>query len=112
MRRTARALLGTTAVSLVAIAVGPVGTAIAAPPIVTITSPLNGSVSNNPTPLFRGRVEVASGEVTLIIYKGPTTKGAFVQELSPTRLVSDGTWSLGPAEFLSDGTYTAQAFQS
>src|SRR5438270_8211194 len=81
MRRTAKVLLRTTVVSCVAMAAGPVGTAIAAPNV-TITSPLNGSVSNKPTPSFKGRVEVAGGEVTLRIYKGPTAVGMPIQTMS------------------------------
>ena len=42
------------AVSLIAIAVGPVGTAAGAPPNVTIATPANGSVSSNQTPVFSG----------------------------------------------------------
>jgi hypothetical protein len=98
-------------VSLVAMAVGPVGTAIAAPPNVTIASPLNGSVSNNQTPSFSGLAEEASGEVTLRIYKGPTAEGTAMQEFG-TVLFSLGAWSVGPAELLEDGTYTAQATQT
>ena len=109
--RRARWLLGAAAVSLVAMAVSPVGTAIAAPPNVTITSPLTGSVSNNKTPSFSGLAEEAGGAVTLRIYKGPTAEGTVIQELS-TLLLSLGAWSLGPAEPLEDGTYTAQASQT
>ena len=109
--RRARWLLRAPAALLVAMAVGPVGTAIAAPPNVTITSPLNGSVSNNPTPSFSGLGEEAGGAVTLRIYKGPTAEGTAIQELS-TLLLSLGAWSLGPAERLEDGTYTAQATQT
>jgi len=98
-------------VSLVVVAVGPVATATAAPPIVTITSPLNGSVSNKQAPSFSGHTEEADGEVTLKIYAGPTAQGTVIQALS-TRLFSPGgTWSVGPAKLLKDGTYTAQATQ-
>src|SRR2546421_726875 len=112
MRRTARVLLRATVVSLVTMAAGPVGTAIAAPTTVTIMSPLNGSVSNNPTPSFKGRVEEARGELTLTIHKGLSAGGALIQELPPTRLFSGGAWVVGPAELLNDGTYTAQATQT
>ena len=111
MRRAGRELLRGVAVSLVAMAVGPVGAAIAAPPKVTIASPLNRSVSNNQTPSFSGLAEDASGAVTLRIYNGPTAEGPAIQELS-TVLVSGGTWSLGPAEPLKDGTYTVRATQT
>jgi Bacterial Ig-like domain len=111
MRRARKGLLRVAAVSLVAMAVGPAGTAIAAPPNVTMTSPLNGSVSNSQTPSFSGLAEEHSGEVTLRIYEGPNTGGTVIQELS-TLLLSFGAWSLGPAERLEDGTYTAQATQT
>jgi hypothetical protein len=111
MRRAARGLLLAAAVSLVAMTVGSVGTGIAAPPNVTIASPLNGSVSNNQTPSFSGLAEEHIGAVTLRIYNGPTAEGTVIRELS-TLLLSDGTWSLGPVELLEDGTYTAQASQT
>ena len=111
MSGTANVLLRTTVVSCVAMAAGPVGTAIAAPNV-TITSPLNGSVSNNPTPSFKGRVQEAGGAVTLRIYKGPTAEGIVIQKMSTALLSSGGMWSVGPAKLLTDGTYTAQATQT
>jgi len=92
-------------------AVGPVSTAIAAPPIVTITSPLNGSVGNNQTPSFSGLAQEGSDPVTLRIYPGPRADGTATQELI-TLLFSGGTWSLDLTEVLKDGIYTAQASQS
>jgi hypothetical protein len=100
------------AVSLAAMAVGPLDTAIAAPPNVTITSPLNGSVSNNQTPSFSGLAEEAGGEMTLRLYNGTTAAGTAVQELSTLLFSLGGTWYVGPAEALGDGTYTAQATQT
>jgi hypothetical protein len=99
-------------VSFVAMAVGQVGAAIAAPPNVTIASPLNGSVSTNPTPSFSGLAEAVGGEVTLRIYMGPTIAGTAIQEMSTLLLSLRGMWSLGPAELLKVGTYTAQATQT
>ncbi len=87
-------------------------TAIAAPPSVTIANPLNGSVSNNQTPSFSGLAEEGSGDVSLRIYEGWNTQGTVVQELSTLLFSAGGRWSLGPAELLSDGTYTAQAAQT
>jgi hypothetical protein len=112
MRRGGRGLLGAVEVSLVALAVGPLATAMAAPPSVTITSPLNGSVSNVQTPSFSGLGEEAGGEVTLRIYAGPTAEGTAVQELSTVLLSLGGAWSLGPAELRKEGTYTARATQT
>ena len=93
MTRAGRELLRATAVLLVAMAVEPLGTAIAAPPNVTITSPLNGSVSNVQTPSFSGLAEAASGEVALRIYNGSTPAGPVVEELG-TLLIESGTWTL------------------
>jgi len=118
--RFAVALLG-------AFAVGPVTVAAAQPPadppILQITSPLNGSATNNQTPSFSGTTndifneerlffeEVSpSEEVKLKIYPGTRAKGTLVQELTtPTFL--DGTWSFSLPEALSPGTYTAKAEQ-
>ncbi len=111
MRRAGEALWRAAAISLVVMAVGSVGTSIATPPSVTISSPLNGSVNNNQTPSFSGLADEASGKVTLKIYSGPTAEGAAIQELS-TLLLLAGAWSLGPTEPLNDGTYTAQARQT
>jgi hypothetical protein len=77
---------------------------------VTISTPLDGSVSANATPPFSGRANADGGEVTLRIYPGPTVEGAAIQELS-TVLISGGGWSLGPVELLPAGLYTAQATQ-
>jgi large repetitive protein len=105
MRRAGRAFLRAVVVSLVAVVVGPVGTAMATLPIVTIESPANGSVTNNPTPSFNGTAEAASGEVTLTIYEGPTA----IQALKTSAL--SGAWSV-PTEPLNPGTYTAKATQT
>src|SRR5665213_1978427 len=111
MSTVQRALLRAVLGALVVVAVGPVGTAMAAPPNVTIKSPTNGSVSNNQTPSFNGTAEAASGKVTLTIYEGPSViGGTFVQALETSAPV--GTWSVGPAASLNPGTYTAQATQT
>jgi hypothetical protein len=113
MRRAASRLLRAAALSLVALAVGPLAAAIAAPPVVTIGSPLNGSVSNKSTPSFSGLGEEDGGDLTLSIYRGPTVQGIAVQHLKLGSLLFSpgGRWSLGPAKLLEDGTYTAQATQ-
>src|SRR5450755_1856093 len=86
MSAVQRALLS----ALVALAFGPVSTAMAAPPTVTIESPPNGSVSNNQTPSFSGLAEELAGEVTLNLYKGPTATGTVIQEFKTLPLL--GTW--------------------
>jgi hypothetical protein len=97
-------------VSSAVIALGHVGIASAAPPDVSITSPLNGSISNNQTPTFSGLEEEGAGAVQLNVYEGSTAGGTIVQELS-TALFSMGMWSLELPKALKDGTYTAQATQ-
>src|SRR5580692_8301146 len=111
MRLAGRGLLRAAAMSLVATAAGLAGTAIAAPPNVTITSPPNGSESSSATPSFSGLAEAGGGEVTVRIYEGPTAKGTPIQE-SGTPVSAGGTWSLEPAKPLTNGTYTAQATQA
>jgi Bacterial Ig-like domain len=112
MRSAGNGLAQAVALVLVAMAVGPVANSVAAPPDVTITSPADKSVSNNPTPSFMGLAEEGSGEVALRIYGGPIATGPVVQELSTTLLGFGDTWSLGPTELLNDGTYTARASQT
>jgi len=92
------------------IVLGHAETALATPPDLAITSPLNLSVSNDPTPSFSGLAEEGDHEVAVDIYEGLIAAGPVIQELAPTRVFwPDGSWSIGPAEPLSDGTYTAQA---
>jgi len=99
-------------VLLVAIAVSPPLSAVAAPPSVTIASPLNGSVSNNQTPSFSGIAEAGVSLVTLRLYKGPTAEeGAAIQELTTLPFPLDA-WSLELAKPLEGGTYTARASQT
>ncbi len=113
MKGAGRRLLRVAVVSLVAIVAGPVGAAIAAPPSVTIESPLNGSVHENQTPSFSGHAALLGGEVTLKIYRGTSATGPVIQELSTLLLSPYGTWSLGPTEPLEIGIYyTAQAAQT
>ena len=111
MRRAARGLLRAVAFLLVALAVGPVGNAIAVAPKVTITSPLNGSATNNRTLSFSGLAQEGGGEVTLSIYAGPTVGVTPIQE-PKSALLTSGTWSLEPDEPLKDATYTVRATQT
>jgi hypothetical protein len=102
----------------VAVAVGPAKVALAAP-TVTITSPTNGSVINDQTPSFSGTTEDLLLEeevwipnpVTLKIYAGPKAEEGKVI-LETTSPVGGPTWTVGLAETLAPGTYTAQAEQS
>jgi Bacterial Ig-like domain len=111
VRAPATALFRVAAVAIVAMVAAPVANAPAAPQV-TITSPPNNSVSNNQTPFFSGLAEEAGGPVTLRIYAGPAAGGTAVQQLSTQLFSIGGAWSLGPAELLGDGSYTAQATQT
>src|SRR5712691_4867578 len=98
MRMARRRLLRAAMVSLVAMAVGPVGFAVAAPPEVTITSPLNGSSINNQTPSFSGTTNAPIYEefetfhtVTLQIYAGTTVDGQQPVQTLGTPLFFGGT---------------------
>ncbi len=92
-------------------ALGNVSIAVAAPPVVSIVTPLNGSVSNDRTPSFTGFGE--EGAVLMLnLYRGAAPEGTIVQTLSTFVFSSGGAWSLGPLKSLEDGTYTAQASQT
>jgi hypothetical protein len=113
MRRVGRGILRAVAASLVAVACGSVGVAMAELPNVAIGTPLNGSVSNDRTPSFSGVTNDPLDDVTLSIYAGSTAgKGEPVQTLTTPLPPAEGTWSVGPAETLTDGVYTAQATQT
>ena len=93
------------------VALGNVSAAVAMAPVVTIISPVDGSIGNNRTPTFSGIEEEPAGAVTLTIYEGDAAGGTVVQKWS-TSLFFMGTWSLELAEPLNDGIYTAQAAQT
>jgi hypothetical protein len=98
-------------VSTVLIALAHAGTALAGPPSVSITSPLNGSVIINPTPSFSGEGEAGS-EVTLEIYEGHAAEGTAIRKMQ-TAFFLGSTWFTEPVgEPLNDGTYTARATQT
>jgi hypothetical protein len=113
LRRTGRTLLRVAAASLVVVAAGPVAVAAAESPIIVITSPLNGSSTNNQTPVFSGNTndfeEPLPSEVKLTIYKG-ATPGGTVQETRKSSFAT-GAWSLAPLKPLTPGIYTAVAEQ-
>jgi len=115
LRRSARWLPPIATVSLVALALGPAASALAAPPALTITSPANGSVTNNQMPSFMGTAfdeeMEPTGPVTLKLYEGATVgAGPPVQSMT-TDTVLGGAWLINATEPLNPGTYTAQAEQ-
>ena len=85
----------------------------AAAPAITLTTPSNGTSTNDPTPTFSGRAGTATGDsatVTVSVYAGTSASGTAVQVLSATRDAA-GSWSVDPASPLAEGTYTAKAEQ-
>jgi large repetitive protein len=82
-------------------------------PIVTITSPVNGSISNKLTPEFSGTSSGthASNEITIKIYEGPPSQGRNVSSTKAT--ISAGKWTSSPASpALATGTHTYTAVAS
>ena len=67
------------------------------PPVVTLTSPANGSSTNDTTPAFSGTGGTTQGDsatVTVKIYAGTAAAGTPVQTLTATR---DGTRAPTPS---------------
>jgi hypothetical protein len=104
-----RRLLPIAAVAL-GMLVGPPSVALAGPTL-TITSPPNNSISNNQTPSFSRATTDTLDKVTLSIYTGTAPTGPVVQSVGQFPTIGD-TWSVGPVETLTSGTYTAQATQA
>ncbi len=81
-------------------------------PVITLTSPANGSSPTTATPTFSGVAGTAAGDstsVTVRIYTGSNTSGVPLQTLTATR-GAGGAYSVNSAT-LSQGTYTARAEQ-
>jgi subtilisin-like proprotein convertase family protein len=77
-------------------------------PDVTLTSPANGSVTTDTTPLIAGGAGTAPGDLPGVTVRIRGAGGGLVQELSGT--ASGGSWTIQAAA-LSSGTYTARAEQ-
>jgi acid phosphatase type 7 len=81
-------------------------------PTVTLTSPPNGSSTNDSTPTFSGQASTETGDsttVTVTLYAGASSSGTPIQTLIAP--VTNGSYSIG-ASPLGDGTYTGLAEQS
>jgi chitinase len=88
-------------------------TAAKFPPTVTVTTPANGSATNDTTPSLSGTADNAAGDngtVTVNIYSGTTATGSPLQTKTPSR-GGGTTWST-TASTLAQGTYTVQATQT
>jgi hypothetical protein len=83
-------------------------------PIVTLTSPGDGSATNDTTPAFNGVAGTAAGDaasVTVRVYAGTSASGTPVQSLSASRQ-ADASYGVSAFPALPEGTYTARAEQS
>ena len=80
------------------------------PPVVVLSAPTNGALTNDATPTFAGTAGTDPGDlstVTVNVYQGST----LVQSRS-TSADSNGDFSVDASPPLADGTYRAQAEQS
>jgi PKD domain-containing protein len=85
--------------------------AFSAVPSLTLTSPADGSVTNNPTPLIAGVTELAEGEeesVSPVVVTVLNSSGKAVATLE-TPPFPGSSWFLSPIEGLPEGNYTLQA---
>jgi hypothetical protein len=81
-------------------------------PAVTLTTPADGSATNDTTPTLSGAAGNVTGDsttVTVKIYSGSSATGTALQTKTVTR--SGATWTT-TASTLAVGTYTAQATQT
>ena len=84
------------------------------PPTITLTTPANGSSTNDTTPTLSGVAGIAAGDlagVTVKIYNGPTRSGRVAATLPTTRNGATGAYTID-ATALPEGTYTAQSRRS
>ncbi len=84
------------------------------PPVVSVSSPVNGAYLNSSQPTFSGSAGNESGDdssMVVSIYAGSSVSGSPEHTLEVTR--SGASWSTGSSgPHLADGTYTVQASQS
>ena len=83
------------------------------PPTITLTTPANGSSTNDTTPTLSGVAGIAPGDlanVTVTVYNGPNTSGTVAATLPTTRNALTGVYTID-ASALTEGTYTAIARQ-
>ena len=83
-------------------------------PTIALTTPADGSETNDPTPTFAGTAGVATGDdntVTIDVYSGSTPTGTPLFTLVTSR-DSGGVYQIDATTPLEDGTYTARAQQA
>ena len=82
-------------------------------PVVSLATPVDGSITNDSSPLFAGTAGTVPGDqasVTVNIYAGAGVTGPLVQTLTASR-AGNGSYAVEAAA-LADGTYTGRAEQS
>jgi Big-like domain-containing protein len=81
-------------------------------PVVTLTMPADGALTNDTTPTLSGAAGSLTGDgatITVRVYSGATATGTPVQTRTTTR--AGATWTVN-ATTLASGTYTAHASQT
>ena len=82
-------------------------------PVVTLTSPSQGSTTGDTTPALSGVGGTTTGDnatITVRVYAGSTTSGSLLQTRTATRDAGSGAYAVD-ATTLGLGTYTAVASQ-
>jgi large repetitive protein len=84
-------------------------------PAVTLSSPADGSWTNDPTPMFSGVGSTNAGDsatITVEVHRvAADSSDELVETLTATRSAIDGSWSTAASPALPDGDYTAFASQ-
>jgi hypothetical protein len=102
--------------TLLVLALGCGGVALAAEPALVIAHPTPGSSTNAQTPAFSGTSNDPVDPITLVIYAGASATGTPVQEqtlLTPTEISpQEASWEIVPVTPLAQGQYTALVEQT
>jgi hypothetical protein len=84
-------------------------------PALSLSSPSDGTVTDNPAPAIAGTAGTGSGDaatITVKLYSGTSITGGALQTVTTTVSSSDGEWTTHPSPGLSDGIYTVYATQT
>lgn len=81
-------------------------------PVVSLTSPSDGTLTNSATPSFGGSAGTAPGDDATVEIEVRNAGGVVVQTVSAQRDGTTGAYAAAASSPLADGTYTAVATQS
>jgi hypothetical protein len=84
-------------------------------PALSLSSPGDGSFSNNPMLSISGTGGIAAGDastVTVKLYSGASIAGSPLESIVTSVSSSTGAWTIHPSPGLADGTYTVYAQQT